>query len=75
MRLPSEVELFTCERRHMQRAWWRKRRGLSPECVALLALLALAAGFWLAAPPPRPAAVASIAPLCADAAQPCRGVR
>lgn len=62
------------------RAWYRPRpRGLPPECVALLAVLALGAGFWLAAPAPRPAVTASIAgapfPVCADAAQPCRGVR
>ncbi len=56
-----------------RRARFRPARRMPPEFVALLALLLLAAGFWLMAPPPRPAVTASISPACADAAQPCRG--
>lgn len=72
MRLPSEVEPFTAERRRM-RAWWRPHRSLPPEALFLLVVAAIALGLCSAAAPPRPAVTASVAPACSDAAQPCRG--
>lgn len=57
----------------MRRRAWFRPRSAPPEVYFLAAVMLLAAGLYALAAPPRPATVASIAPACADASQPCRG--
>lgn len=59
----------------MRRAWFRPHRSLPPEAVAFLFIALLALAFYMVAPAPRGAVTAFAAPACADAPQPCRGVR
>ena len=60
------------------KSWFRPARSAPPEVLFLTLVVLLAAGLYALAAPARPVAPTSIvdlAPACADARQPCRGVR